>query len=71
MTQRCPIEQPQFCLGARCQVLGVCAHNLRMDKIAAEAREMAARVNATFVPDPEKIANYRRARCALLAKDGT
>jgi hypothetical protein len=24
---RCPIEDPRYCLAARCQVFGICEHN--------------------------------------------
>lgn len=27
---RCPIEEPHFCLGYRCQLTGVCDFNRRM-----------------------------------------
>jgi hypothetical protein len=30
--RRCPIENPYACLGARCQIFGVCDHNRRLDR---------------------------------------
>jgi hypothetical protein len=32
MTERCPIEDPHFCLGARCQLTGICDFNRRLAK---------------------------------------
>jgi hypothetical protein len=29
--RRCPIENPYACLGARCQLFGICEHNRRLD----------------------------------------
>lgn len=29
--RRCPIENPRACLGARCQIFGICEHNRRLD----------------------------------------
>ena len=26
----CPIENPRYCVGARCQTFGVCDHNRRL-----------------------------------------
>ncbi len=30
MTARCPIQDPHFCLGARCQVTGICDFNRQL-----------------------------------------
>lgn len=37
--QPCPIENPFYCLGARCQLSGVCDHNRRLEEMARPAGE--------------------------------
>jgi hypothetical protein len=35
--ERCPIQNPRACLGARCQLFGVCDHNRQLDGRAIRA----------------------------------
>lgn len=43
---RCPIEEPHFCLGYRCQLTGVCDFNRRMrekqDRLSREGMSQFA-----------------------------
>lgn len=47
----CPIENPHFCLGARCQITGICDFNRRFAAAQKPLGPEAAKVLYDNLPD--------------------
>lgn len=63
MANLCPIEDPHFCLGARCQLTGVCDHNRRIFEARRRGNTFGRYVNETLkqaIKDAEKQAEGER-----------